>query len=82
MSKLIIVAILALAPLLALGHHSNAEYDSSVVQELQGEVVSVSWRNPHVRLVLRAENADGTSTLWDLEVRTSTPWAVAVWTGA
>jgi len=69
MSRLIIVPILALAPLLALGHHSNAEYDSSVVQELQGEVVSVSWRNPHVELILRTENADGTSTLWDLEAQ-------------
>ena len=68
-SRLIIVPILAFAPLLALGHHSRAEYDSTVVQELQGEVVSVSWRNPHVRLMLRAENADGTSTLWDLEAQ-------------
>ncbi len=69
MNRLILFPILALAPLLALGHHSNAEYDRSVVTELQGEVVNVSWRNPHIRLTLRTEDADGTATIWTLEAQ-------------
>ena len=68
-NKLIFFSIVALAPLLALGHHSNAEYDSSVVQELQGEVLSVSWRNPHVQLTLRTENTDGTAVIWELQAQ-------------
>ena len=69
MNRLILFPILALAPLLALGHHSNAEYDRSVVTELQGEVVNVSWRNPHIRLTLRTEDADGTAPIWTLEAQ-------------
>ncbi len=69
MIRLISILILALAPPLTLGHHSFTEYDSSVVRELQGEVVSVSWRNPHVLMSIRTENADGTEAVWDLEAQ-------------
>ena len=69
MIRLIFIPTLALVPLLTLGHHSFTEYDSSVVRELQGEVVRVSWRNPHVLMTLRTENADGTEAVWDLEAQ-------------
>jgi hypothetical protein len=69
MKKLICIPILFLVPLLSLGHHSNAEYDSSVVLELQGEVLSVSWRNPHVELTISVEDADGAEAVWELEAQ-------------
>ncbi|MGI9259546.1 MAG: DUF6152 family protein [Gammaproteobacteria bacterium] len=69
MNRLVSIFVLSMAPVLALGHHSNAEYDSTVVRELEGEVASVSWRNPHVELTLRIENADGTESVWDLEAQ-------------
>lgn len=69
MNRLICILVLSLAPLLTLGHHSNAEYNLNVVQELQGEVLSVSWRNPHVELTLRTRDADGTEVIWDLEAQ-------------
>lgn len=69
MRRLVSIFILSLAPILALGHHSNAEYDTTEVRELEGEVASVSWRNPHVELTLRIENADGTESIWDLEAQ-------------
>lgn len=63
-----VLAIIVVAiPALALGHHSTIEYDFDVVEELEGEVVDVFWRNPHVRLTLRTEAEDGTQVLWDLE---------------
>ena len=37
-------------PIAVYGHHSNSEYDRSVVTEFDGEVLSVSWRNPHILL--------------------------------
>jgi len=56
-------------PVAAFGHHSNAEYDFGVLEELQGQVLEVSWRNPHVRLSLRAVSGDGTEVIWDLEAQ-------------
>jgi len=69
MKNLVFVPILAVAPLLAHGHHSNAEYDSSVVQELQGEILEVSWRNPHIELVLRTDGIDNAAAIWDIEAQ-------------
>ena len=56
-----------LLPFTAVGHHSTAEYDRSVDMELDGEVVRVTWRNPHVRLTIQTRRDDGTTELWDLE---------------
>jgi hypothetical protein len=67
--RLIFILILSMSPLLALGHHSNAEYNKNVVQELQGEILSVSWRNPHVELTLRTQDADGKEAVWELEAQ-------------
>jgi hypothetical protein len=49
------------APLRA--HHSTAEYDASQYVESRGEVVTVLWRNPHVRFTVR----DDTGQVWDIE---------------
>jgi len=56
-----------LTPLAALGHHSFAEIDGGVDQELSGEVVRVQWRNPHIRLSIRVREDDGTEQVWDME---------------
>jgi len=51
----------------ALAHHSTAEYDSSAIEESRGEVVTVIWRNPHVRLRISTEATDGDKRIWELE---------------
>ena len=51
----------------AMGHHSMSEYDRSVIQELEGEVVEVSWRNPHVLLRVSATDENGAQAAWELE---------------
>ena len=38
--------ILAVVPVVASAHHSRAEY-SAEVQEIEGTLVEVLWRNPH-----------------------------------
>ena len=48
-----------LGPALALAHHSTAEYDSKTFVEARGEVVSVLWRNPHVRFQVSTKDIDG-----------------------
>ena len=46
---------LATASLAAAAHHSSSEYDESQVVEVQGEVVDVFWRNPHVVVKVATE---------------------------
>jgi len=61
----ITLGLLAL-PIMTSGHHSLAEYDRTVLQEVQGEVLRVMWRNPHIRFTLSRENEDGEQETWDL----------------
>ncbi len=62
-----LAATLILLPLSVSGHHSMSEYDRSVTQELDGEVVDVSWRNPHILLWVETEGDDGETAVWELE---------------
>jgi hypothetical protein len=48
-------------------HHSTAEYDATTLVEARGEVVSVLWRNPHVRFEVSTKAIDGSDQLWDVE---------------
>ncbi|MGI9259638.1 MAG: DUF6152 family protein, partial [Gammaproteobacteria bacterium] len=61
-------AILAIAaPLTSQAHHAaNAVYDMTSLSELTGEVTTVSWRNPHIRMSLQVETPDG-AEIWELE---------------
>ena len=52
----------------AQAHHSfGAFYDMSDLVELEGEIVSVFWRNPHIRFELEVTNADGSESIWSME---------------
>src|SRR5688572_8012783 len=48
-------------------HHSTAEYDAGTIVEGRGEVVSVIWRNPHVRFEISTKAVDGNDQVWDIE---------------
>lgn len=54
-------------PLIASAHHSTAEYNESVIEEIAGTLIRVQWRNPHVSFTVRAENAGGEFEDWELE---------------
>jgi len=66
MRLIAIILGLSALPIATLAHHSLAEYDRSVQQELEGEVLRVMWSNPHIRITLRRENEDGEQEVWDL----------------
>jgi hypothetical protein len=53
----------------ASAHHSVAEFDESFVREIEGEVVAVQWRNPHVLVKIRTEDSNGAEEIWTLEGR-------------
>ena len=57
--RLISVLIgLLITPLISMGHHSTAHY-SPEIQEWEGEITEIRWRNPHVTVALRSEEPDG-----------------------
>jgi hypothetical protein len=67
-----VTTLIALAALVGYGppsaaHHSTAEYDASSFVEARGEVVSVLWRNPHVRFQVSTKSIDGNERLWEIE---------------
>ncbi|MBT5558544.1 MAG: hypothetical protein HOJ88_01520 [Proteobacteria bacterium] len=65
--KYLIVCTLCL-PTIGNAHHSfGAFYDMSKLVEVEGEVVSVVWRNPHIRFKLKATDELGGETIWDME---------------
>lgn len=48
-----------------LAHHAaTGIYDRTAVGEVEGEVISILWRNPHVRFVIAR---DGTDEQWEIE---------------
>ena len=65
-NKTAISLIAASLPVLAAAHHSNAEWDPSVKQEFEGEVVNVTWRNPHVRISAKVQTDSGEEAVWSL----------------
>ena len=51
----------------ARAHHSFADYDRGEVRELEGELVDVRWRNPHVVFTVQVVEPNGEVTDWQLE---------------
>ncbi len=60
------VSLVAL-PATGFTHHSMSEFDRGVVTEIEGEVVGVSWRNPHVLLDIATTDDNGQEVVWHLE---------------
>jgi hypothetical protein len=60
-------ALLCLAALPALAHHSLAPYDREVSRSIEGVVTTYDFSNPHVKLTLTVSNSDGSSTEWLFE---------------
>lgn len=48
---------MAVSSIVALGHHSQSFF-SDEFSRLEGELVEVDWRNPHIKFTLRIENSD------------------------
>jgi len=64
----IAVLCVALLPAIASAHHSFAStFDVAVMNELEGEVMNVRWKNPHVLFTLKAAAADGSEVLYQVE---------------
>lgn len=59
--------VILFTPLAANAHHSfGALYDLQVTKEVAGEITSVSWTNPHVRITI---DVDGTEWIVEGQAR-------------
>ena len=61
------IASVLLVPAAAGAHHSRTQYDGSEIQEIQGELIAVSWANPHAAFSVRVTSASGDTATWQLE---------------
>jgi len=52
----------------ALAHHAaTGRYDRNLIGEIEGEVSSIFWRNPHVRLDITRVGENGAEETWEVE---------------
>ena len=61
-----VVSVAILLPSVAQSHHSQA-YFSDEFTQMEGEIVELQWRNPHVKFSLRMENDAGEEELVGVE---------------
>ena len=55
-------------PAIVSSHHAAAGlYDREAIGEIEGEVLSVFWRNPHVRFRVESTDENGESEIWEIE---------------
>jgi len=66
-SRLLIAATLALVPP-AWAHHSQSEFDSKLVAEVEGKVTQLDWRSPHARLYVDVVDEKGKVVTWNFEL--------------
>lgn len=64
--RVMLLFIALLVPTVTAAHHSRVEYFGGEMIEIDGEVVSVVWRSPHVMFTVQVETADGFKE-WVLE---------------
>lgn len=63
-----LVCFLALGSTTAIAHHGSAfYYDLDNMATIEGEVLSVTWRNPHVKMQVQGHIGGGKSMIWDVE---------------
>ena len=53
----------------SFAHHSTSHY-SRDISEMEGTLVDIHWRNPHVYLFLETEDEASEQTVWELEAGT------------
>jgi hypothetical protein len=64
-----VILVVALMSVPAYAHHSSAHF-SSEVTELEGTLIELRWRNPHILFILETEEAGGQKKVWELEAGT------------
>jgi hypothetical protein len=65
----LVVAGLSLAlAAVALAHHSQSEFDSKLVVDVEGKVTRLEWKSPHARLYVDVVDREGRTENWNFEL--------------
>jgi len=68
MYRISLFALLALGLTPASAHHGAALYfDLDNIATVEGEILAVNWRNPHVMFEIRRTDDGGANEVWDIE---------------
>ena len=68
MKNIILIFLILLLPAMVSAHHSFLSiYDQNEVTTVDGVVTEVWFENPHSRVYIEANNADGSKTVWESE---------------
>lgn len=51
----------------AWSHHSFSRFNQTEIVEVEGELVSFRWRNPHITFKVKGLNEAGEEVVWDVE---------------
>jgi len=66
-SKTISLLVACLTPLVGNAHHSRTEYSGQPMQEVEGEILTVTWSNPHPSFTLTVSNETEEPQIWDID---------------
>jgi hypothetical protein len=61
------VCSLIISPLASAHHSFGAFYDMNQLVEVEGEITSVFWRNPHIRFTIDVPDRNGAVASWKME---------------
>lgn len=68
MKNKILIFLILLLPAMVSAHHSFLSiYDQNEVTTVDGVVTEVWFENPHSRVYVEVNNADGSKTVWESE---------------
>lgn len=76
---LVAACCLAVAQI-AVGHHSQSEYDLRAKVEVEGTVTKVDWRSPHAWIFVDVTDAKGQTVNWSFELPSPTTLMRRGWT--
>jgi hypothetical protein len=66
--KRFVIGMLSLVPIVTAAHHSRTLNYTEELISLEGDVKSISWRNPHCSFVLETTGEDGAKEDWLVEM--------------
>ena len=66
---LVLATLFALPSFSAQAHHSRSHF-SREVTEMEGTLLELRWRNPHIHFMLETTEANGETKIWEMEAGT------------
>jgi len=66
--KFVAAAVCVLGPVAALAHHSRANYDMTKEIVVEGTVVDLAWKNPHISMTIATQSPGAEQARQEIEL--------------